>query len=656
MGDQPSKLHSFLAELGRRHVVKVAIGYAAVTFVVLQLGEIILPAFSAEWALQYLVVFAVLGFPLVMVLAWVFDITPEGIRKTDAVDAIEDYAPGMSSTGVLPRLALLTVTMLAVGGLGWWWVESAVEPPASVATVDGAPTVVPVAYDPDDPIRSLAVLPLDNFSVTSEQDYFAAGMHEALIARLSQLPAIRVVSRTSVARYTTTAKTIPEIAQELGVEGIIEGSVTRAGDEVRITVQLIHGPSDTHVWTQSYTRDFSDLLTLQGEVAEAIAWEIQGELTLEERATLSSAAPVSEVPEANDEFMRARYAQSRQTLEGLRAARGHYSEALEADPTFGPAYAGLAGTELMMEMADPSDPVASLERARLIALKALEVNPDLAEAHDILTLIDEHLSEEMGDPATRPTPPQPGSEVRIGRRRGEVAVGSGDFLTVIRLDSVVTAHVGEFRMDSTRIFESMTEVGQQLQAAWAGWAVRRGGAMANQPTRMIHAAQQLKAAGRTDEAIALLQEVCELDPEHQETWEALELIYASRGDYDDLLDMRQVWVEHARGDAESVARLEERMLEDGPEGYWEWRLEELQGRRAEGQAVSPVYMAAAYAGTGADDEALGLLEDAFRRRDRRLTSLRTDAVWDPLRSDPRFAALVNRMRGPVFRPTRRPGL
>ena len=432
--------------------------------------------------------------------------------------------------------------------------------------------------------------------------------------------------------------------------------MTSVGDEVRITVQLIHGPSDTHVWTQSYTRDFADVLTLQGEVAEAIAWEIQGELTPEERATLSSAAPVSEIPEANDEFMKARYAQSSQTLEGLQAAMGHYCEALEADPTFAPAYAGLAGTELMMEMADPTDPAASLERAWLIALKALEVDPDLAEAHDILTLIDERLGEEMGDPATRPALPGPGSEVRIVRRRGEGAVESDDFLMVIKLDSVVTANVGEFRMDSTRILESMTEVGQQLQAAWAGWAVQRAGAMAKQPTRMIHAAQRLKAAGRTEEAIALLQEVCELDPEHQETWEALELIYASQGDYEDLLDMRQVWVEHTGGDAESVARLEERMLEDGPAGYWEWRLEELQGRTAEGQPISPVYMAAAYAGTGADDEALDLLEDAFRRRDRRLTSLRTDAVWDPLRSDPRFVSLVNRMRGPVSRPTRRPGL
>ena len=654
MGDQPSKLECFLAELGRRHVVKVAVAYAAVAFVVLQLGEIILPAFSAEWALQYLVVFAVLGFPLVMVLAWVFDITPEGIRKTDAVDA--PLVPGMPTAGVLPRLALLAITLLAVGGLGWWWVESAVEPPAAVTTVDGGPTDVPVAYDPDDPIRSLAVLPLDNFSENGAQDYFAAGMHEALVARLSQLPAIRVVSRTSVARYTTTTKTIPEIAQELGVEGIVEGSVTRAGDEVRITVQLIHGPSDTHVWTQSYTRDFSDVLTLQGEVAEAIAWEIQGKLTPEERATLSSAAPVSEVPEANDEFMKARYAQSHQTLEGLQAAMGHYSEALEADPTFAPAYAGLAGTELMMEMADPTDPAASLERARLIAFKALEVDPDLAEAHDILTLIAERLSEEMGDPAIQRTPPSPGSEVRIVRRRGEGAVGSGDFLRVIKLDSVVTAHVGEFRMDSTRIFESMTDVGHQLQAAWAGWAIQRAGAATALPASMIRAAQRLKAAGRTEEAIALLKEVCELDPGHQETWEVLELIYASQGDYEDLLDMRQVWVEHTGGDAESVARLEERMLEDGPEGYWEWRLEELQGRTAEGQPISPVYMAAAYAGTGADDEALDLLEDAFRRRDRRLTSLRTDAVWDPLRSDPRFVSLVNRMRGPFSRPTRRPGL
>jgi len=114
---------------------------------------------------------------------------------------------------------------------------------------------------------------------------------------------------------------------------------------------------------------------------------------------------------------------------------------------------------------------------------------------------------------------------------------------------------------------------------------------------------------------ALLEEVCEIDPEHQEAWEALELIYASQGKYDDLLDMRQVWVEHAGGDEEAVARLEERMGEDGAFRYWEWRLEELQGRLAEGQAVSPVYMVAAHAGTGSRDQAFELLQDAVRSRE-----------------------------------------
>ncbi len=194
MGEQPSKLTNFLAELRRRHVFRVAVGYAAIAFVVLQLGEIVLPAFSeqlpsAEWALQLMVVFAVLGFPVVMVLAWVFDVTTEGIRATSALDRDANHvAP---STGILPRLALLTVTLLAVGGVGSWWILNTVQG-ADGVTKALSPSVIPVAYDPDEAIRSLAVLPLQNFSETAEQDYFAAGMHEALIERLSQLPEIRV--------------------------------------------------------------------------------------------------------------------------------------------------------------------------------------------------------------------------------------------------------------------------------------------------------------------------------------------------------------------------------------------------------------------------------------------------------------------------------
>ena len=271
MSEKASKLASFVAELRRRRVFRVAVGYAAVAFVVLQLGEIVLPAFSAEGALQLVVVFAVLGFPVVMVLAWVFDVTSEGVQVTAAPDA--DSLGEAIATSVLPRLALLTVTLLTVGGVGSWWILSSVQnagTSAGASTTASGLSILPVEYNPDEPIRSLAVLPLQNFSQAAEQDYFAAGMHEALLTTLSQLPEVRVVSRTSVAQYARTDKTVPEIAQELGVEGIVEGSVLRAGDEVRITVQLIHGASDTHIWAESYDRPFSDVLALQSEVASAI--------------------------------------------------------------------------------------------------------------------------------------------------------------------------------------------------------------------------------------------------------------------------------------------------------------------------------------------------------------------------------------------------
>ncbi len=608
MGEQPSKLAGFLAELRRRHVFRVAVGYAAVAFVVLQLSEIVLPAFSAEWALQLVVVFVVLGFPVVMVLAWVFDITTAGIRVTAAPEHDANDSVDSPSTGVLPRLALMAVTLLAVGGVGSWWILNTVQGTDAVTTTLG-PSVFPAVYDPDETIRSLAVLPLQNFSENADQDYFAAGMHEALIERLSQLPEIRVVSRTTVARYAATDKTIPEIAQELGVEAVVEGSVFRAGDEVRITVQLIHGASDTHIWARSYERSFSDILALQSEVASAIAEEIKGELSRDGGTPMLSSAPGSEVPAANEAFMRARFVQFDETLEGLLAALDHYSEAVEADPTFAAAYAGLAGTELMLGMSQDSggDLIEFLGRARVLALKAFEMDPELPEAHDILALIDDQLG-------------------------------------VISVDPNRVARSSEFRRDSTRIFESYTQVGRQLRAAVAGWATGSERRALMGPARLVSAAQQLKAAGRTEEAVEILTEVCERAPEHEEAWDALGLLYASTGQYEKLLDMRRMWVDHGEGDVESVDRLEEQLRTDGAEGYWAWRLEALQERASEGESVSPVYLAAAQAALGDTEGALTSLRDAVRIRDRRLTSLRTDPVWDVMRSDPRFVSLLRGIR------------
>jgi TolB-like protein len=508
MGEQPSMLASFVAELRRRHVFRVAVGYAAFAFVVLQLGEIVLPAFFNEWALQMVVVFAVLGFPVVMVLAWVFDITSEGIRVTAAVDDDGDHFPA-STTGVLSRMAILTVTLLAAGGVGSWWVLSTVGATDELTTISG-PSVIPVAYNVDEPIRSLAVLPLQNFSEDPGQDYFAAGMHEALLERLSQLPEVRVVSRTSVAQYATTDKTVPEIARELGVEGIVEGSVLRAGEEVRITVQLIHGASDTHIWAQSYQRNFSDILSLQSEVASAIAEEIRGELSVDGTPMLGYTR-VSAVSEANAAFMKARFEQSRETAEGLLAAVEHYSDAVEADPDFAGAYAGLAGAELMLGMSQASDLSESLGRARVIALKAFEIDPELSEAHDVLALIDEHLGDASLGPLSGRDPLELTHEVQILRKSapGDTRPGVVDenSITVISVDPSLATNSGEFRLDSESILENVTQMGRQLRAASARWATRGGRMASMDPRRLVSAAQRLRDGGHIDEAVEVLIEV-----------------------------------------------------------------------------------------------------------------------------------------------------
>ncbi len=665
MGEQPSKLAYFLAELRRRHVFRVAVGYAAFAFVVLQLGEIVLPAFaeqlpSAEWALQLMVVFAVLGFPVVMVLAWVFDVTSKGIRVTAAVD--RDAGGVTPSTGILPRLALMTVTLLAVGSVGSWWILSTLQSTDGVTTAVG-PSVAPAVYDPNDPIRSIAVLPLQNFSENADQDYFVAGMHEALIARLSRVPEIRVVSRTTVARYAsadeTIPKTIPEIVQELGVEGVVEGSVFRAGDQVRITVQLIHGASDTHIWAQEYVRSFTDVLALQSEVANAIAEEIQAELSIAGDAPMPAYAEGSEVPAASDAFMRARYDELGETREGLLVRLDHYRQAVEADPSFAAAYAGLAGTELMLGLSPALSPASSpasdlaesMARARVFALKAFEIDPELPEAYDILALIDEQQGGLLGL-GPEVDEPEPMTEVRLIHLPQSTIDGAGagagaeNAITVISVDPSLMSSLGQFRPDSTSSFESLTQLGRQLRAASADWASRSGRMASMDPARMVAAAQQFKAAGRTEEAVALLTAVCERWPEHEETWEALGLLYASTGEYAQLLDMRRMWVDHAGGDAESVDRLAEQLRSDGAEGYWEWRLDALEDRASEGENVSPVYLAAAQAALGDTEEALASLRDAVRDRDRRLASLRTDPVWDVLRPDPRFVSLLRRITNP----------
>jgi len=523
-----TRLFHFLAELGRRRVWRTALAYGAVVFVLLQLGEILFPAFGApDWAMRLLVISCFLGFPVVLSLAWVFDITSGGIRKTLGVTHVSGRRFG--SGKALPRVALLAVTFATVGGLGWWTLQDAIGADLQAASTGGTgPVLAAATAEAPAPVRSLAVLPLDDFSEETGGEYFTAGLHEEIVSQLSQAGATRVLSRTSVVQYDRSGKTMPTIASDLGVDAVVEGSVFRAGDRVRITVQLIHGPTDTHLWANSYEGTMEDAIALQREVAQAIATEIQAELSGGE---VESAAPtkVARAVPIPEEYRKGRHDQVMGTPEALASAVQHYEKVLEEDSSFTPARAGLAQVRLR-----------------------LDSGPDAP---------------------------------------GEVPT----------------------------------------------------------PERRIFGARRLASASHYREAEGILRELAlEVDADaSQEAWRALEQIQAIRGDFEGVIGLKMERLSLGLADAhDSIAlvALEGLVQEKGEEGYWVWKVDDLETQAAEGVEVSPVEFARAQVGIGELEAAFPYLETAIEKGDKNLVTLWTDPAWDVLRPDPRFKEILLRVR------------
>src|SRR5271163_1534350 len=236
-------------------------------------------------------------------------------------------------------------------------------------------------------IRSLAVLPLDNLSGDAAQNYFADGMTDELITDLAQISALRVISRTSVMVYKGARKPLPQIARELNVDAVVEGTVLRSGDRVRITAQLIEASTDKHLWSQSYEGDLRDTLTLQKKVARAIADQIRINLTPREQAALKSVKVVN--PEAYQSYLKGRYFWNKRTADGLKVAFAYFREAIEEDPKYAEAHSGLADTYALLGdwQYEVMTPKVAFPKAKAAAIKALELDSTLGEAHNSLAFV-----------------------------------------------------------------------------------------------------------------------------------------------------------------------------------------------------------------------------------------------------------------------------
>jgi TolB-like protein/thioredoxin-like negative regulator of GroEL len=601
----------FLAEMRRRHVVRFSIAYAAAAFVVLQLAEIVFPAFGVgERELRFLVVAVALGFIPAVVLAWIYDVTKDGIRRTTG--PTEKPAPKVIT---LVAFALTTIGVSA--GVGWYIVSQDALSPGDVVATQGVPATA-------QSIRSLAVLPLDDFSAEGGQEYIAAGMHDEIIAKLSMLDGVRVVSRTTSMRYSNTMLSSPEIGRELGVDALIEGSVNRSGDQVRITLQIIHAESDTHLGTLQFDRGVDDLLALQTDVAQAVAAEIGG--TYEE-ADISTVASVS--PAAQDAYLRGKFEYDRNTSEGYQQALELFQQAVDSVPDYADAMAGLAGARFLLALEDPQSRRAELEQARTEAEAALAMDSTSLVVRDLYDVIRRGLFQLRRSEARA-------SGTTLARGNGGPGVRSG-LPNVVAIDQAV--------IDTTWV-AAMTTFAQRIEEGVRP-SVIEGSGVTGQTTE----GRLFMAQGRYAEAAQLLQEVVTNEPETPIAWDQLLRSYAALGEPMRAADVVESWSASGAEGAPSpdlAAELRRAVDLEGMRGYWTWRRDLLTDDPAAPAEVSQTELAAAEAALGNRDRAYELLEVALQNSETRLLAVPNDPTWDPLRGDPRFRAIERRIQRARF--------
>jgi TolB-like protein/DNA-binding winged helix-turn-helix (wHTH) protein/Tfp pilus assembly protein PilF len=451
-------------------------------------------------------------------------------------------------------------------------------------------------------IESLAVLPLENLSGKPEEDYFADGMTEALITELGKVHALRVISRQSVMQYKGTTKAVPQIARELHVDAVVEGSALRAGDEVRITTQLIQANPERHLWSESYERDLRDVIALQREVSQAIVGEISGKISSAERASLAGARPVN--PEAFEAYLRGRYHWHRWP-EGLDTSVEYFQKAIEKDPGYAPAYAGLALCYTSIGNFEP--PKETFPKARAAALKALELDEALSEAHVALGYLKLNSDWDWD-----------GAE-REFRRALELNPNSTD-----AHDRYATYLVTMGRFDQG--------IGEAKQAL----ALDPLSRYMNMHLGWVH-----MMAHRYDEAIDQHKKTLELDPYYEWVHVLLAWSYTLKGMYPEAFAEFKTMGEY--GSNNNVAGFLYAVSGRRSEAL---RVVERMRRLSEQKYVDPYMMAVPYAGLGDRDNAIRLLTKAYEERSAEMHQVKVEPFFDNLRSDPRFQDLVRRMNYP----------
>jgi len=585
-------MNNFFSELKRRNVYKVAVAYAVVGWLVIQVASIVLPTFHApEWVLQTMVMLIVLGFPIALVLAWAFEVTPQGIMRTEDVGVL---APRARKTHAwFYVVAIGAALSIGLFFLGRYTAGSRI----SSSKTEQLAT------------KSIAVLPFVNMSADKGDEYLSDGMTEELINVLAKVPGLRVPGRTSCFAFKgkNEEDIFRKVGDQLHVGAVLEGSVRKAGDKLRVTAQLINVSDGYHLWSKNYDGDVKDILNFQSNVAEQVVQALRVQLGAETAHVLSKKP--TENPEAHRLYLLGRYEFAKYTQAGWNNAIRYYEQALKLDPNYALAYCGLADNYAYMGSVVMPEKEA-IEKEKEFAQKALELEPDLAEAHMSLAL---------------------------------ALVGAFDWRNALN----------EF--DRTLELNPNLPFAYELQAWTVNGLGRFDEAIAKvkksveldplNPFFQMSLSFYQYWARQYDEAIAQARKTLEMDPNSAISHVLLGLSFLKKSDTAGAITELQqartpdpgAWYQGFLGYAYAIS---------GDQAQAEQALRELE-ELAKRQYVSPTAFATIYLGLGQKEKCLDWLEKSYEQQDSACWYLKIDQIYDSVRDEPRFQALVQK----VFRET-----
>src|SRR5881296_932803 len=355
---------NFFGELKRRNVYKVAVAYAVVAWLLIQIATQVFPFFEIpNWAVRLVVLLLIIGFPVALVLAWAFEITPEGIKRTEEVDHSQ---PTTHRTGRTLDFLIIAVLLVIIGVFAYQRFGLSQKTSVSVSAI---------------PEKSIAVLPFENRSRDPDNAYFADGIQDEILTRLAKIADLKVISRTSTQHYKSAPENLSEIARQLGVAHILQGSVQKSGDAVRVNVQLIKAADDSHLWADTFDRKLTDIFSVESQIAKAVADQLRAKLTGREEQEIA-AKPTDNV-EAYDAYLRglAYTLKTADTPTNALGAQKYLREAVRLDPNFALGWALLSYVDAASYRNQALQPTVALrEEARQAAETALTLQANLGEA------------------------------------------------------------------------------------------------------------------------------------------------------------------------------------------------------------------------------------------------------------------------------------